>query len=215
MVAGVIFIGIQPIHPADMVSSVNTTAWAIITTLKTAMCFLFLLGIGGIYARQINRAGWLGLVGFLLLSLSWWLQTAFVFAETFIFPPLARTAPQFVDGLLAFISGRAIEGEVSLGALPTIYSVMGIFYMLGGLLLGVATVRARILPRWSGILLAVAATLTPLAAMLPHQYQRYAAVPVGLALAWMGLAVWLERRTHATSPVIDQGTTQTRQAVTE
>lgn len=215
VVGGIIFAGIQPIHPADVVSSVNTTTWAIITTLKTAMCFLFLLGIGGIYARQINQAGWLGLIGFLLFSLSWWLQTAFVFAETFIFPPLTGTAPQFVDGLLAFISGRAVEGGVSLGALPTIYSVMGIFYMLGGLLFGLATVRAKILPRWSGILLAVSATLTPLAAFLPHQYQRYAAVPVGIALAWMGFALLMERRSNAASPVIDRGNTQPRQTVTE
>jgi hypothetical protein len=31
MVAGIIFAGIQPIHPTDALSSVNTGAWAIIT----------------------------------------------------------------------------------------------------------------------------------------------------------------------------------------
>ena len=67
IVAGVIFAGIQPIHPADVVESVNTSAWAIITGLKTAMCLLLLLGIVGLYARQVNKAGWLGLAGFLLL----------------------------------------------------------------------------------------------------------------------------------------------------
>src|SRR3954454_6182859 len=45
IVAGIIFAGIQPIHPPDVLSSVNTTAWAIITPLKTIMCLLFLLGI--------------------------------------------------------------------------------------------------------------------------------------------------------------------------
>ena len=38
--------------------------------LKLTMCLLFLLGIAGIYARQANEAGWLGLAGFLLLSLA-------------------------------------------------------------------------------------------------------------------------------------------------
>jgi hypothetical protein len=107
MVAGIIFAGIQPIHPADVVSSVTTSAWAIITTMKTVMCFLFLLGIAGLYARQAKKAGWLGLAGFLLFSLSWWLQTAFVFAETFILPLLASTAPKFVDGMLGLGAGRA------------------------------------------------------------------------------------------------------------
>src|SRR5438552_17295583 len=84
--AGPVFAGIHPIHPPDVVESVTTSAWAIITPLKTAMCMLFLVGITGIYARQVNQAGWLGLAGFLMLSLSWTLQTAFVFAEAFIMP---------------------------------------------------------------------------------------------------------------------------------
>src|SRR5690349_250996 len=71
IVAGVIFAAIQPIHPADVVGSVNTSAWAIITGLKTGMCLLLLLGIVGLYARHVNKAGWLGLVGFLVFSLSW------------------------------------------------------------------------------------------------------------------------------------------------
>ena len=100
LVAGIIFAAIQPIHPPDVVASVNTGAWAIITPLKTAMCLLFLIGITGIYARQVNEAGWLGLAGFLLLIVCWWLQTSFVFAETFIAPSLASTAPHFVDGHL-------------------------------------------------------------------------------------------------------------------
>src|SRR5215210_8667312 len=58
LVAGIIFAGIQPIHPPDVVASVTTGAWAIITPLKTAMCLLFLIGITGIYARQVNEAGW-------------------------------------------------------------------------------------------------------------------------------------------------------------
>src|SRR5215210_173579 len=93
MAAGIIFAGIQPIHPPDVLSSVTTSTWAIITTLKTVMCLLFLIGITGIYARQVERAGWLGLAGFLLLTLCWWLQSAYVFAETFILPPLATAAP--------------------------------------------------------------------------------------------------------------------------
>lgn len=211
--AGIIFAGIQPIHPPDVVSSVTTTAWAIITPLKTAMCLLFLLGLGGIYARQVKEAGGLGLAGFLLFSLSWALQTAFVFAEAFIFPVLASTAPQFVDGLLGVASGRA--SDVNLGALPALYALVGVLYMLGGLLFGIATFRAGILPRWAAGLLAVTALLTPLAALLPHQIQRFAAVPVGVALAGLGYALWSERRSRAAEPAPDKGNTQLRQTATE
>jgi len=209
--AGIVFAGIQPIHPPDVVESVTTSAWAVITSLKTAMCLLFLVGITGLYARQVDKAGWLGLTGFALLFVSWWLQTAFVFAEAFILPPLAATAPEFVDALLGISYGHT--GGVNLGAAPTIYSLgVGITYMLGGLLFGIATLRAGILPRLPAALLAVAAALTPLAALLPHAQQRFAAAPVALALAWLGYSLWSERQASSAHAAATTGSAQLRPA---
>jgi hypothetical protein len=198
-VAGLYFAGIQPIHPADVVASVTTSAWAIITSLKTVMCLLILFGIAGLYSRQAHRAGRLGVAGALLFGLSWALQTAFVFAEAFILPLLATDLPKFVNGVLGMSHGRV--SEVDLGILPALYAVVGISYMLGGLLLGIATFRAAVLPRRAAALLAVTATLTPAAALLPHHIQRLAGMPMGLALAGLGLALWLERRERASEPV--------------
>ena len=208
--AGIVFAGIQPIHPPDVVESVTTTTWAIITSLKFAMCLLFLVGITGLYARQTERAGLLGLAGFLLLAVSWWMQSAFVFAEAFILPQLAATAPEFADALLGVSYGHT--GNVNLGVLPALYSVVGIAYMLGGLLFGLATYRASILPRLPAALLAVAATLTPLAALLPHAEQRYAAIPVALALAWLGYSLWSERRASVSQAAPATVGAQLRQA---
>ncbi len=197
--AGIIFAGIQPIHPPDFLPSVTTPAWTIIITLKWTMCLFFLIGITGLYARQVNEAGWLGLAGFLLLILSWWLQTAYVFAEVFFLPVLATASPKFVDSFLGIVNQH--PGEMNIGALPGVYGVLGICYMLGGLLFGIATFRAGILPRWPAALLAVAAALTPAAALLPHEIQRFAAVPVAVALAWLGYALWSERRVQVTEAV--------------
>jgi hypothetical protein len=192
MVAGTIFAGIQPIHPPDFLSSVTTSAWAIIMPFKTVMCLLFLLGITGLYARQVEETGWLGLASYLMLSLSWALQTAYIFTETFILPVLATSAPEFVESFLGIFNG--FPGEMNIGALPTVYGLVGLLYMLGGLLFGIATFRASILSRWAAALLAVAAVVTPAAALLPHEIQRFAAVPFGLAIAWLGYAVFSERR---------------------
>jgi hypothetical protein len=213
MVAGIIFAGIQPIHPPDVLSSVTTTAWAIITPLKTAMCLLFLLGIAGLYARQVEAAGWLGLAGFILLSLSWALNLAFIFAEAFIIPLLATAAPTFVDGFFGIFNGHPIE--TNLGALPALFALTGVLYMLGGLLFGIATFRAGILPRWPAGLLAVAAVVTPAAALLPHEIQRLAGIPVGVALAWLGYALWSERRANAVQPVPGKASPQLRPIAAE
>lgn len=84
--------------------------------------------------------------------------------------------------------------------------------MLGGLLFGMATLRAGILSRWAAGLLAAGTALAPVAVLLPHEHKAMVAVLVGLALVWLGYALWAERREHiATAPVVDQGRLQFRQ----
>jgi membrane protein implicated in regulation of membrane protease activity len=46
--------------------------------------------------------------------------------------------------------------------------------------------------RWG--LLAAVAVLTPLAALLPLALQRLAAMPMGLAVAWLGYSLFSERQ---------------------
>jgi hypothetical protein len=76
MGSGLIFVAIQPIHPLDVLASVTTSQWVIIQSFKMAMCLLGLLGVAGLYARQVNETGWLGLVGYLLFSLFYALTEA-------------------------------------------------------------------------------------------------------------------------------------------
>jgi hypothetical protein len=193
--AGAIFAGIQPIHPPDELASVTTSFWAVIIGLKFAMCLFFLVGFAGIYARQAEKAGWLGLAGFALLTVSFFLQTGYVFTELFVLPVVASSLPGFVDSALGVANGQ--PGIMDIGAFVPTYGVLGVCYLLGGLLFGIATVRAAVLPRWPAIMLAFAAVITPAAALLPHALQRYAAVPMGLAMIWLGYTLWSERRKAA------------------
>jgi hypothetical protein len=219
IMAGLIFAGYQPIQPPEVLSSVTTSAWAIIAPLKTAMCLLFLLGWTGLYARQVKETGWLGLAGYLLLSLSWALQMAFIFATAFILPLLATTAPRFVDSLLRSASGTV--SSVNLGVLPALYSLVGIGYILGGILFGIATLRAGILSRWAASLLVVASALPlafvlpSVAALIPPQIQHLAAMPLGIAVAWLGYALLSERREQASESSADRVSPQFRQAGAE
>ena len=64
--SGILYIVIQTIHPLDILSSVTTAQWAIVHYLGVTMSFLGLLGIAGLYARQVEEVGWLGLAGYLL-----------------------------------------------------------------------------------------------------------------------------------------------------
>ncbi len=208
MVAGIFFVVVGLFHPPDVLSSVTTPRWAIVHSLASAMCFFWLLGITGLYARQVEETGWLGLAGFLLFGLWPVLTVPFTVAEVFVLPPLATDAPTFVESFLGIFNGS--PGEMNLGVLGALYDLSGVLLILGGLLFGIATLRAGILSRWAAGLLAVAAVLTPAAALLPQEHRALVAVPVGLALAWLGYALWSERRAQASDPVRGRGSPQLR-----
>lgn len=191
MVAGLLFISIQPIHPSDTLASVTTDAWAIVHVMTIAMAIFGLAGLAGLYAWQVKEAGWLGLAGFLLFGLWLVLITGFTFAEAFILPPLAAEAPRFVTGFMGITSGHG--SAVTLGILEPIYGLTGALYVIGGLLFGIALFRARILSRWGAGILAFGAVAAVATSLVPHEYARFAAVPTGLGLAWLGYSLWSKR----------------------
>ncbi len=199
MVAGIFYVAVGLFHPVETLSTVTTTQWIIVHVLATAMCFFGVLGMAGLYARQVKAAGWLGLAGFLLFSLFYALTAPFTFTEALILQPLAIKAPTFVESFLGMFNGHA--GEMNLDILATLYSLSGVVYILGGGLFGIATIRAGILSRWAAGLLAVGVVLSPLASLLPEEHKALVAVPVGLAVAWLGYSLWSERRAPATGSV--------------
>jgi hypothetical protein len=200
MAAGILFIVIQAIHPLDVLSSITTPRWATVHYLSMAMDILALLGITGLYARQVEKSGWLGLAGYLLFSLFWASSLASHFLEAFISPLLATNAPKLAEGLLGIVNG--VPSEINLGALPMVNTIAGIAgYALGGLLFAIAMFRARILPRWASVLLAISIVLPFLThSLVQHPYDRIFAVPVGLAIAWLGYALFSEHRAPASEP---------------
>jgi len=213
VVAGLLYIAVQPIHPAEEVSAVTGSAWAIVGYMTLGFAILGLAGVSGIYLRQVKEAGVLGLVGYLLFGTFFLLATAFTFAETLILPPLASEAPQFVDSFLGIFSGST--GEVELGTLGAMSAVAFGLYLIGGSLLGIALFRARVLARWAALMLAVGATATLLVPLLPHAVGRYAAVPMGLALVGLGHSLWSERREAATASLPASGSAQLGLAAAE
>ena len=198
LVAGICYVLVGIFHPANVSSSVTTTRWVIVHIFACAMSFFGLLGLPGLYARQAEKSGWLGLVGYILLSLWLVVIMGFSFVEAFILPHVATALPAFVVAWMGMFNAPA--GQFDLGVLPLLWTLSGPVYILGGLLFGIATFRAGILPRWAGALLALSTVLAPIAALLPNASQPKTAIPMGLALAWLGYSLWSERREQASKP---------------
>lgn len=196
VLAGLIYIVVQFIHPADAVASLATQQWVVVHVLSFGMAVLAMVGVAGLYLRQVREFGVLGLIAYLMFGFFFVLQSAFNFFEAFIAPLVAVDAPQLaVDIVGLFGRYPAVNDLGVLAALPQVGAVL---YVGGALLFGVSIIRARVLSRGAGILLIVAAVITPVAgALLPHALERMAAIPMGLGLIWLGLSLWMDQRKTA------------------
>jgi hypothetical protein len=192
VLAGLCYVSVGVFHPANALASVTTTRWAVVHVLACAMSFFGVLGMAGIYLRQASKTGWLGLLGFVLLSLWLVIIMGFSFVEAFVLPHIATLTPAFVNGWMGMFNGTG--SQLDMGVLPTLWTLTAPVYILGGVSFGIATFRARILPRGAGVLLAIGTALAPLAALLPLASQPKMAIPTGVALAWLGYALLTERR---------------------
>ena len=212
MVAGLCFVVVGLLHPPNILSSVSTSRWVIVHAVAIAMSLFGLPGITGLYARQAHAAGWLGLAGYLLFSLWLVLFLAFTFFEVFILPLLATEAPTFAAGFLGIFTGSA---EMNFGGLAALWGLSDALFALGGLVFGIATFRAGILPRWAGGALTIAIILAPVSALLPNELRPLVAVPIGFALALLGYALWSERREHASEAIPGRASPQLGQSGAE
>jgi hypothetical protein len=194
VLAGLAYVLIQFIHPADVIESLSTQAWVNVHILSFAEAILALIGLTGLYLHQHRKVGLVGLIGYAMFGFFFILQAAFNFAEALIAPLIAASAPQLAVDFVGLF-GR-YPAETDLGALAALPTVGAILYVVGAIVFGIVTIRARMLSRGAAILLIVAAAVTPLAALLPHALERMAAVPMGIALVWLGYSLWRNSRTH-------------------
>ena len=189
--AGVLFIAVQVKHPEITLDFVTTTQWKVREGMKVAMASLALAGVAGMYVRQVRQVGILGLVGYLLFSLGYLAMLCVETIGLVVLPTIAQTSPEYVNGVVSVATNSSSTQDLGLFGLLT--NVMGIGYILGGLLFGIALFRAGILARWASALLAVAALATMGPFLLPMVNQRLFAVPNGIALIALGWSLWREQ----------------------
>jgi hypothetical protein len=199
--AGLIFIAVQINHPPMDVASVATTEWVVRNSAKVLMAALALVGITGMYLRQVRQVGPLGLVGYLLFGAGYLLMFSSEVISAYVLPGLVNLAPGYVNDIVVAAAGGTPAGDI--GSMKTVLAVAGAGYMLGGLIFGIALFRARILARWASALLAVGTIATVSLAFLPESFNRPMAVPVGLALLGLGISLWRDQGSAVAERAVD------------
>jgi len=199
VVAGLLFIGVQINHPPLDASTITTTEVTVRSTAKLVMAALALAGITGIYLSQVRRVGVLGLVGYLLLGAFYLVLIPIEFTAGLVLPSLADTEPDYVNDVLAVSVGGSATGDI--GLLQAAFLAAGALYVAGGLVFGIALLRASVLARWPAALLAAGTVATLALSVLPESFNRPLAVPTGVALIGLGISLWREQRRTPQGPV--------------
>jgi len=189
--AGLIFIAVQINHPAMTVDSVATTDWVVRNSAKVVMAALALVGITGMYLRQVRQMGVIGLIGYVLFGIGYLLMFATEVISSYVLPGLVQIAPGYVNDVVVAAAGGTPDGDI--GSMKVVLAVAGAGYMLGGLVFGASLFRAGILARWASALLTVGTIATVSLAFLPEAFNRPMAVPVGLALVGLGVSLFREQ----------------------
>jgi hypothetical protein len=122
----------------------------------------------GLYAVQRPRIGRLGFAGAVAYAYSY-----VFFTSTVVYALIART-PNYKDMVKVF------------GAWMTVH---GLIMLVGGLAFGLAVVRARVLPRWTGVCLMAGVVLVAAASGLPDIARTVAAAVPDAAFIGMGFAL--------------------------
>jgi hypothetical protein len=151
-----------------------TKTYVVVTGLTLLSTVLLLVGLVGLYVGQLESAGLLGLVGFLATFLGNVLVAGAIWEATFVVPWLAWETPELLN--------EAPTGWLALGFISS-YTLAG----LGVILLGVATIRARVFPTVAAVLLIIG--------VVPVAVWNFVPLPLpdvllGVAVAWLGLALF-------------------------
>ena len=168
------------VFSGDPVEIVTTSAYLIDGGTRLLAGVLLLLGLVGLYARQSEASGALGLVAFLvafagttLILGTWW-------TNTFVAPSLATEAQAFLEAGPTGVLGLGFTLSFALAA-------------VGWLLFGLVSLRARIYPRAAAAALVVGAVLT--FAPLP-----ISGVVLEVAIAWLGLVLFSRKEASERQP---------------
>ena len=165
----------------ENMSEAATTAPFFLTFLLYLLgTVLLLVGLVGLYVRQTESAGNLGLVGFALAFLGSALILGAVWAQFFVAPFLASEAPEALD--------TEPTGMLSVGFILS-FSLSA----LGWFLFGMATLRARVYPRAAAIVLMVGAAISflpiPASGMI-----------LNVAVGWLGFTLFTGKGISAEQP---------------
>ena len=189
------------VHPYGEIAgahAAHSVRWVPAHSLHFVGALLTLLGLPGLYARQMRQTGVLGLVGTVLAVMGTAMFVGTGMITAFVWPVIAQTTPGFVAA-----DGPMFRDPLTTFATDAPYVSM----VLGYALFAIASIRGRTLPTETAVVLVIGIVLfsSPVQPVgpLPFLLRVVGALLFGGVLILIGWLLWVRPSLPATRDVED------------
>lgn len=165
----------------QLVNLVLDKDWLGVNVIGLIGSLILPLGLIGLYAKQYEKIGIPGFIGFILTFIGSILYACIQFGETFTWPLIAAHAPVLLE-----VKGPMLAGSAFFLAC----TVMGILFIIGFILIGIVSILAAVLPRIASIFLLIGAILFGAGMFLPLVLRTIGMTLFAIALCWLGIAIY-------------------------
>ena len=152
----------------------GTPFWIPGSWLALAGTLLVVLGLPGLYFKQADRAGLLGLIGFVLSFVGFLFLVGIQTFDAFVSPTLASS-----------VATKSLADTEAIPPLLVFELLCGLLLIVGPLLFGIATIRAGAFQRWAATILIVGSVASFITVAL-HNWNEISGAIVYLAFACFG-----------------------------
>jgi len=138
---------------------VKDSDWLWVNVVGLIAAILLPVGFIGLYLKQAKESGLLGFIGFLLAFFGSLLFMCIQYIEVVLWPIFTEHAQNFLEHKGAMFTDTTFN---------IFYLIMGYALAFGFVVLGIATIRGRVLSKWGALLMMIGGVLFSLA-ILPRE----------------------------------------------
>lgn len=151
LITGILFYILFPIKEIGSNYSilVNSPGWVPINILAMIATVFGIIGTIGLYAKQVDKSKYLSLIGFVFIILGLVMQVSATSWEFSIWPAILQNNPTntlLTESLIFKNTG-----------ILSFYAAFTLFFMIGYIVFGIGSLKAKAFPKWASVLLIIGA----------------------------------------------------------
>ena len=151
LITGILFYILFPVKEIGSNYSilVNSAGWIPINIIAMVATVFGILGTFGMYVKQVEKSKYLTLIGFIFIIFGLVMKVCATSWEFAIWPAILQNNP-----MNTLLTESLIYKNASI---LSFYAVFTLFFMIGYIVFGIGSLKAKVFPKWACTLLIIGA----------------------------------------------------------